>query len=270
MDWTYLAHGNKRQPALIFLHGFMGLAEDWQPYFSHLASDYYCIAPDLPGHGHNGFPLRKGSISMESVGCDLVKFIDKHELKHATLVGYSMGARLALYVALKHPDKFDGLVLESGGPGIDDEYERRVRIALDDDRAYNLRVQGLEKFLDEWYRAPLFESLSRNPARLEQLKKRHSVHNCEGLAEALQGLSTGRQPSLWDKLPQLHLPTLLLTGALDHKFCRINRIMSEALPVCEWKMIGNAGHNTHLEQPEAFLTTLQRFLHEHVYRTSKT
>ncbi len=266
MDWHHLTRGSRKHPALLFLHGFMGLADDWRELFARLEHDYYCIAPDLPGHGRNGFPLRKGGISMQSVAGDLLKFLDHHKLDQVTLIGYSMGARLALYVALQHPERLRGLVLESGGPGIEDEYERRVRIALDDDRAYNLRCLGIEAFLDEWYRAPLFESLQRHPEKLEHLKKLHSVHNAEGLAEALQGLSTGRQPSLWDKLDRLHLPTLLMTGAFDHKFCRINRIMSESLPRCEWRMIGAAGHNTHLEQPDAYLTTLVRFLQEHVYR----
>ncbi len=266
MDWYFQEHGSESSTPIMFLHGFMGLSDDWLEIVARLGSEYRCILPDLPGHGRSGFPVRREMITIQAVAAGIVKLIDKLKLGKVTLVGYSMGGRVALYTALHHPDKINGVVLESSGPGLDDEYERRVRTALDDDRAYHLRVQGLDTFLDDWYRASLFESLHRYPDKLAKLKNSRSVHNVEGLAAALQGLSTGRQPSLWEKLDQLNAPTLLICGALDHKFTRINRIMSEAIRFCEWKIIGDAGHNTHLEHPEAFVTTIQRFLSERVRR----
>ncbi len=266
MSWHCLKRGRRNCPVLVFLHGFMGLGADWEEVIHSLADDYYCLAPDLPGHGGHELEMKPASISMASVTKALLRFLEEHDCKQATLIGYSMGARLALYAAIKHQERFAGLILESGGPGIEDEYERRVRIALDDDRAYHLRVQGVESFLEDWYDAPLFESIHRHPEKLARIKKTRSCHNADDLAAALQGLSTGRQPNLWQEMETLRLPTLLITGALDHKFSRLNRLMMEAIPLSEWKMIGDAGHNTHLEQPQAFQTAVTRFLHERVYR----
>jgi 2-succinyl-6-hydroxy-2,4-cyclohexadiene-1-carboxylate synthase len=266
VDWYYQECGTQSAAPIIFLHGFMGLSDDWLDIVARLDSPCRCILPDLPGHGRSGFPIRKELITIQSVAAGIVRLIDVLKLGKATLVGYSMGGRVALYTAIHYPDKVNGVVLESSGPGLEDEYERKVRVALDDDRAYHLRIEGLDLFLEDWYSAPLFESLHRYPDKLARLKASRSVHNVEGLAAALQGLSTGRQPALWDKLDQLRAPTLLLCGALDHKFTRLNRIMSEAIQFCEWKIIGDAGHNTHLEHPEAFATTLQRFLADRVWR----
>lgn len=266
IDWFCQECGPKTAPPIIFLHGFMGISDDWRVVTDQLKSQYRCITPDLPGHGRSGFPIRRAMITIESVAAGIIALMDQLQLEKATLVGYSMGGRAALFTALQHPGRFNCLILESSGPGLEDEYERRVRTALDDDRAYHLRVQGLDPFLEDWYRAPLFESLNRFPDKLEQLKKSRDVHNVEGLAAALQGLSTGRQPSLWDKLDSLKMPVLLICGALDHKFTRINRIMAESIPFNEWKIIGDAGHNTHLEHPEAFTTTVQRFLAEKLHR----
>ncbi len=266
MDWYYQECGPQNEHPILFLHGFMGLSDDWQDVVDQLASSYRCIMPDLPGHGRSGFPIRREMITIQSVAEGIVALLDKLGIDKATVVGYSMGGRVALYTALHFPQRVQALVLESTGPGLEDEYERRVRTALDDDRAYHLRVQGLDTFLDDWYKAPLFESLNRHEDKLVRLKASRHIHNVEGLAAALQGLSTGRQPSLWDKLEQISVPTLLVCGALDHKFTRINRIMSEQIRLCEWKMIGDAGHNTHLEHPEAFTTTILRFFGERLHK----
>lgn len=266
MNWHCFKRGRRSNPALVFLHGFMGLGADWDEIIHPLSEEFCCLAPDLPGHGGHEMSITPEKISMASVTKELLRFIDDHECKQPTLIGYSMGARLALYAAIKHQDRFSGLILESGGPGIEDEYERRVRIALDDDRAYHLRVQGVESFLEDWYNAPLFESIHRHPEKLSHIKKTRARHNADDLAAALQGLSTGRQPNLWQEMESLRLPTLLITGALDHKFSRLNRLMMEAISFSEWKMIGDAGHNTHLEQPQAFQTAVSRFLRERVYR----
>ncbi|MGB5105692.1 MAG: 2-succinyl-6-hydroxy-2,4-cyclohexadiene-1-carboxylate synthase [Candidatus Zixiibacteriota bacterium] len=266
VDWYCQECGPKTAPPLIFLHGFMGISDDWCEVTEQLKSQYRCITPDMPGHGRSGLPIRREMITIESVADGIIALMEQLKLKKATLVGYSLGGRAALFTALRHPDKIHGLVLESAGPGLEDEYERRVRTALDDDRAYHLRVQGLDPFLDDWYKAPLFESLNRFPDKLERLKRSRDIHNVEDLAAALQGLSTGRQPSLWNKLDGLKTPVLLICGALDHKFTRINRIMAESIPFNEWKIIGDAGHNTHLEQPEAFTTTVQRFLADKVHK----
>lgn len=266
VDWFYQECGRKSADPVVLLHGFMGLSDDWMHVVSQLKDQYRCVMPDLPGHGRSGFPLRRKMITIQSVAEGIIEMLDTLKVEKSTLLGYSMGGRVALYTALNFPDRISALILESSGPGLEDEYERRVRTALDDDRAYHLRVQGLDPFLDEWYRAPLFESLHRFPERLALLKASRAIHNVEGLAAALQGLSTGRQPSLWDKLEQLNLPTLLICGSLDHKFTRINRIMSESIRLCEWKIIGDAGHNTHLEHPEAFVTTVQRFLAEKAHK----
>lgn len=266
MDWYYQERGAKSAQPIILLHGFMGLSDDWTDIVGLLESQYRCIIPDLPGHGRSGFPIRREMITIQSVAAGMIALLDKLKIEKAILIGYSMGGRVALYTTVHFPQRFNALVLESTGPGLEDEYERRVRAALDDDRAYHLRVQGLDAFLDDWYRAPLFESLNRFEDKLAAIKASRNIHNVEGLAAALQGLSTGRQPSLWDKLEQISVPTLLICGALDHKFTRINRIMSESLRFCDWKMIGDAGHNTHLEHPEAFTTTVLRFLAERLHK----
>jgi 2-succinyl-6-hydroxy-2,4-cyclohexadiene-1-carboxylate synthase len=154
------------------------------------------------------------------------------------------------------------LVLESANPGIEDDKERTDRAALDDLRAEQIERKGLATFVEHWYNAPLFDSLQNKPEKLALLKQSRLGHDPHALAAALRGLSVGRQPSLWNEIARLDLPTLVITGALDNKYCDIANKMAAQLPRCRQIIIGNAGHNTHFEQPQEFLARLREFLHD--------
>ena len=73
-------------------------------------------------------------------------------------------------------------------------------------------------------------------------------------------MGAGRQEPLWDRLPALHVPTLLLAGELDTKYCDIARRMAAALPAAQVTIVPGAGHAIHLEQPDAFQKIVLRFL----------
>lgn len=81
-----------------------------------------------------------------------------------------------------------------------------------------------------------------------------------GLANSLRGMGSGAQPSLWEELPRLKLPTQLIAGQLDRKFVRINREMAAAMPPAAMKAVPNAGHRVHLENPTAWHATVLSFL----------
>ena len=83
-----------------------------------------------------------------------------------------------------------------------------------------------------------------------------------GLANSLRGMGSGAQPSLWEELPRLNLPTQLIVGELDRKFLRINREMAAAMPQAALKVIPNAGHRVHLENPPRFHEAVMSFLRD--------
>jgi len=152
-------------------------------------------------------------------------------------------------------------VLESASPGLASEAERRLRQESDDELARSIELDGVEAFIDRWQRLPLFESQSGADeivrSRLRALRLENSE---EGLAGALRGLGTGALPSLWDALPAIHVPTLLLVGALDPKFVSIGERMAEALPDARLVVVPGTGHAVHLERPDAWLEAVSGFL----------
>ncbi|HMR64804.1 MAG TPA: alpha/beta fold hydrolase, partial [Anaerolineae bacterium] len=122
--WPYQAIGQPHQPAIICLHGFMGNGADWLPLVKPWADRFYCLLPDLPGHGRHLSRSLAEPLTFDRLADELAKFGESLNLAQVGLLGYSLGGRLALYTALKHPAKFASLILESANPGLTDESER--------------------------------------------------------------------------------------------------------------------------------------------------
>jgi 2-succinyl-6-hydroxy-2,4-cyclohexadiene-1-carboxylate synthase len=253
----YQIHGSPDRPALCFLHGFMGSARDWTPLVNALETEAYCLAVDLPGHGcSTGRPAYE--YSMEGVTQALADVLDDAGLDRCALVGYSMGGRVALYFSIFHPGRVSRLVLESTSPGLEEPEDRARRRALDAERADRIRAD-LSSFLTDWYRQPLFASLDRHDL-VEDMVQRRGRNDPAELARMLEGLSPGRQPSLWPHLSDVQVPSLILTGGLDDKYTGITERTARHLGRAHRVVVPNAGHNVHAERPQAYLAHLCRFL----------
>ena len=230
---------------VVFLHGFTQTARSWDRVISAMSTNSVDehVAIDLPGHGDS-----------PSAQLSLWDISDAIVAKHgrAIYVGYSFGARVALHIACRHPDSVTGLVLVSGSPGIADAEERRTRAAADDELAAHIEAVGVDTFLNEWLSLPLFATLSHEHAQLDDRRRNTS----RGLADSLRHAGTGRQDSLWGHLSSVAVPTLLVTGRLDDKFCEIASRMSKDLPSAEWQIVDDAGHTVHLERPDQFVSLL--------------
>ena len=142
----------------------------------------------------------------------------------ATYVGYSMGGRLCLHLALARPDLVERLVLVSTTAGIEDPDDRAARRAADERLATSLEHDGLDAFLHRWVAQPLFATLP-DPG-LED-RRRNDV---AGLASSLRLAGTGTQEPLWDRLPALTMPVLVVAGALDATFVAAAERMAALIP----------------------------------------
>lgn len=236
---------------LVFLHGFTQTHHHWHHVAHHIASsvstDPSIAFVDLPGHGL----AARDPMPIDGAGEPLAQLAGP-----GTYVGYSMGGRFALAAAVARPDIVERLVLIGATPGIVEAGDREERRALDEDRAAQLERDGVDAFLTTWLAAPMFAGLPEDPAGLRHRRRNTS----DGLASSLRGSGTGSQRSLWDALPELETPTLVITGARDVKFTEIGRAMTEQLPHATFRSIPAAGHAAHLEQPAPTVATIARFL----------
>jgi 2-succinyl-6-hydroxy-2,4-cyclohexadiene-1-carboxylate synthase len=235
-------------PRLVLLHGFTQTGRCWGPVADDLARDHEVVRLDAPGHGGSA-----------DVRADLPAMAELAAEAGGTgvYVGYSMGARTALHVALLAPDVVRGLVLIGGTPGIEDPAERAERRERDVALARRVRDVGVDTFLDEWLSLPLFAGLP-GWARFDDERRRNTA---EGLASSLELAGTGSQRPLWADLGRIAVPVLAVAGAEDERYAEIARRMAGAIgPHATAATVSQAGHAAHLERPGGLLAVLRPWL----------
>lgn len=256
-----LQHGGGRP--LLLLHGFTGSAESWRDLAEALSPAFDLAGIDLLGHGLSDCPPDPSRYRMERIVEDLVALLRKLTDRPVHLVGYSMGGRIALQLALAHAEIVRSLVLESASPGIADPGERAARVRSDEALARMLESEGVEPFVSHWEQIPLFASQSRIAAEArERLRADRLRRDACGLAQSLRGCGAGVAPAVVDRLHELTMPTLLVVGELDEKYRQLGETMAERIPRAELVVVPEAGHTVHLEQPAAYAEAVRRFLEE--------
>jgi 2-succinyl-6-hydroxy-2,4-cyclohexadiene-1-carboxylate synthase len=247
--------------ALLLLHGFTGSSSSWQPLVEAWQGSFRLILVDLPGHGRTVAPADPERYSIEATAADLEEVLQQVAAVPVDVLGYSMGGRLALYLALTRPHLVRTLILESASPGLKTEAERAQRRRQDDELADFIEREGIAAFVERWEQLPLWDSQAQCvPAVRARLRRQRLQNRPLGLANSLRGMGSGAQPSLWPHLAHLNAPVLLLAGELDGKFVAVNREMAAAMPQASLLIVPGAGHTIHLEQPQLFRDAVERFL----------
>lgn len=251
--------GDPALPKIVFLHGFLGSGSDWLSFAKKLSDKFCSILVDLPGHGEAGIPADGGAdgFFMQTVEA-LAGEIQRLSKKPCVLVGYSMGGRIGLALALRHPELFSKAVIVSSSPGLRTEEERAARRKSDEGIARKIE-RNFEGFIEFWYDQPLFATLKSHDLfhEVEAQRKQGSPQN---LARALRLLGTGNQPSFWDELPGNRLPMLFCVGEKDTKYVQIDKLMLEICPQSSLELFEQCGHTLHIEEPERFLESVERFI----------
>jgi 2-succinyl-6-hydroxy-2,4-cyclohexadiene-1-carboxylate synthase len=231
---------------VVLVHGFTQTGASWATIAAGLEG-HEVVAPDQPGHGERSAERADLVTSAELLA----------PLGPAAFVGYSMGARIALHLALLHPDAVTALVVLGGTGGIDDDEERAARRAADEVLADRLEDIGTDAFLDEWLAQPLFAALPPDGRGARST-------DASGLAWSLRLSGTGTQQPLWARLGELAMPVLVVAGARDEKFRALGERLVAAIGAnAELAIVSDAGHAAHLEQPGGFLAVLRPWLDRH-------
>jgi 2-succinyl-6-hydroxy-2,4-cyclohexadiene-1-carboxylate synthase len=237
---------------VVLVHGFTQTQAAWEPVAARLRPRWRLIRVDLPGHG--------GSAGVRAGFAEAAGLLGACGGR-AAYVGYSLGGRLCLRLALDRPELVRSLVLLGASPGIADQAARAERRAADEALAAGIERDGVAAFLDRWLAGPLFATLPPSRAGRED----RLANTPEGLASALRLLGAGAQAPLWDRLAGLRCPTLLVAGALDGKFAALAAEMAGAIgPAARLELVPGAGHAVHLERPAEVAALLDGFLTAHL------
>lgn len=167
------------------------------------------------------------------------------------LVGYSMGARLALH-ALLAKGPWDAAILVAPHPGLEMAEERAER-RVSDARWAGLAMSGdWREFLTEWGAQPLLAGVSAGDPPPESSRRE--------IARSFVDWSLGAQEPLWQRLPEISCPVLWCVGERDQKFRELGERAVGLLPNAELWIAAGAGHRVPWEQPEAFRSKVGEFL----------
>jgi 2-succinyl-6-hydroxy-2,4-cyclohexadiene-1-carboxylate synthase len=228
---------------VVLLHGFTHTGASWDPVVAALAESYRALAPDIRGHGSAS---AREPVTLDAVLGDVADVAPAR----FTLVGYSMGGRIALHAAVAPAlrARIDRVVLIGASPGLADPAERAARRAADERLADEVEHMTIEEFATRWAQTPVLAG--QTPAVAAAVNADRRRNQPVALARALRGLGTGTLPSLWERLPGLETPVTLIVGERDEKFRAIANEMVVAVPEAEVAVIAGAGHAVHLEAPE--------------------
>ncbi|NGX47053.1 MAG: 2-succinyl-6-hydroxy-2,4-cyclohexadiene-1-carboxylate synthase [Chlamydiae bacterium] len=213
---------------ILFLHGFLGQKEDWDPLLSYLPFPTKAI--DLPGHGKSPMAL------------DIALAVKEQVPSAPFVVGYSAGGRIALELKMRFPKDYGELILLSAHPGLTNKQERKKRMEQDQQWIEMLAREPFDHFLEKWYDQKLFQSFKKS-GQFSALLKRRKQQNPAHLAQFLMQYSIARK-----KPSEVPPDAILIHGEEDLKYERVYRKLTRVNKVYPIK---NAGHAVHLENPKA-------------------
>ncbi|QKV11871.1 2-succinyl-6-hydroxy-2,4-cyclohexadiene-1-carboxylate synthase [Staphylococcus saprophyticus] len=237
---------------LVMLHGFISDQQTFDQHIHSLNKNINILTIDLPGHGADQSDLEH-KWDFPFISHELDQTLRLFTNYQIYLHGYSMGGRIGLYYALYGQAQLTGLILESTSPGIENSDERQERQLVDQARAKVLEIAGLEVFVNDWEKLPFFytqyelDKSTRNAIRDMRLRQ-----NPMRLAKALRDYGTGQMPNLWPQLNQIQIPTCIIVGELDGKFCKIAKNIVSVMPNFEMHVVANSGHTIHVEEMAEF------------------
>ena len=243
---------------IVALHGFLGDGLDFQPLIALTKAHFRWVTIDLLGHGASDSPRELEFYDLNHQSSQLQTCIRELQLGRFTLLGYSMGGRLALQYAIRNPDFLEHLVLIGTSAGIACESARVERKKQDAAWANLIQEQGVAEFLSAWNQQPLIATQQKylSPSLYQELQKRRRQNNWAGIINSLLGFGVGVMPSCSEQLGSLELPVTMFTGVEDKKFRAIAKEMLGKIKSARHIEIPDAGHAPHLENPSSLYSAL--------------
>ena len=246
---------------ITWIHGLFGAPTDFARVAKGLTSSRPQAAMPLPGHG--GAPALDpiDEPGFEELCASFIATLDALEVSQSALIGYSMGARVAMHIAKDYPERVSELVVIGGHPGIEGEDARLGRQMVDRKRAELIRGAGLESFLEGWYKQALFKEFRALP-NFKAIVDDRSAGDADAIATTLERLSTGHQAPLAETMRALPIPTLWIAGQKDTRYTALLKPIAEAQPQGRFVEIPGAGHALVSEAPEALSDAINQFFDE--------
>jgi 2-succinyl-6-hydroxy-2,4-cyclohexadiene-1-carboxylate synthase len=235
------------EETVTLLHGFTLTGESWAELVRHMPAGWRWLTPDVRGHGS----AETAPCTMDDCLADLVAMWDHVGVERSHVVGYSMGGRLALHVAVRLPERTRSLLTIGAHAGLDPD-AREARRRADETLAQRIEREDIEPFVRYWEALPIFAGIARRgPEFAGWLHSLRLSNRPAGLAASLRGMGAGAMEPLWSELGAIHVPTTFVAGDQDGAFMAVALRMAEHVSGSRLSTVPDSGHAVHFEQPEA-------------------
>jgi pimeloyl-ACP methyl ester carboxylesterase len=233
-------------PAVVLVHGGGGDVSQWRHQLAAFAAHHRVVTFDARGHGASQATARNWTIT--DFARDLAALLRHLNISRAHLVGATLGGVTILEVALAHPEMVHSLVLISTAPDTTDEM--RARFAASAEVVESGDLAGFAEGFVNFIFSPAYAT--HHADDVADFRRRLTRIDPIGYAESIRAL--GNRPDLSPRLEQLHIPALIVTGALDPipTSGPGAALLARALPNARAAIIPDAAHLPQIEQPEIF------------------
>lgn len=248
--------------AIVFIHEFAGDYRSWEAQMRYFSRRYRCIAYNARGYPPSDVPGDPGAYSQDRARDDVKAVLDNLNIGKAHIIGLSMGGFAALHFGLHYPGRALSLVVAGCGYGA--EKDQREQFQQEAEAAARLVDKSTaDEFAAIYAEGPTrVQFQNKNPRAWREFRDMLAEHSLPGAANTLRGVQKNR-PSLFDledRMKQLAVPTLIVTGDEDEPCLIPNVFMKRTIPSSALLVLPNAGHTINLEDPEAFNAAVADFL----------
>lgn len=252
VDLAFEEFGHSDNAPLIILHGFFASSRNWRQVAEKLAVRFHVYVLDMRNHGVSP---HHALMDYPAMTTDLLLFMDVHDLKKVTLLGHSMGGKVAMWFALNYPERLDKLIVVDIAP-------------VSYTHCFNNLIQALKEL-------PLHQINNRKEAELwlaehisEQSYRQFLLQNLilkEGVYSWRVNLDIFYRmapniiafPSVESVAP--YAGSALFLGGENSGYIKLEDI-SVLFPNALFNIIAKAGHWLHVQQPIVFIEEVESYL----------
>jgi len=247
--------GNPQDPAIVLIHGIGLNRHIWDDYINEFSSDFYVLRYDLYGHGQSEMPPSKPNLKLYAD--QIHQLLTQENIKHCSLVGFSLGGMINRRFAMDHPEMTHKLVILNSPHKRSPELQKLV-----EERAKN-STEGAAATMDEtikrWF-TPNF--CADHPDKINKVIKWVLSNNANAFAQARQVLATG-VTELIHPTPAISKPSLVITCENDSGSTpAMSNAIANEIPNAEVHIIQTLQHMGLVEQPNLFIEPIIKFLRQ--------
>lgn len=254
LDFMLTANVKGQGDALVILHGLFGSSDNLGRIATELASEYQVHSLDLRNHGQS---FHAEEMTYDLMVGDVIRYMDKAKLDRVNMLGHSMGGKVAMSLALNHPQRINKLIVADIAPVTytahhNDIFKGLLAVDFDQDKTRSAVDKRLARYIDTLgVRQFLLKNLQPNVEGGFKWKMNlPAIYN--NYSKILKGL-THNEPFMG--------PVLFIGGGLSDYIIPAYREQTLRLfPKTKMKIIPDTTHWLHAEKPRIFIGICQRFL----------